>query len=81
MTRARLNAQVVHGFCGYWGLLATGIFCIDVNVQYAAYPNVNNACTSGEQFGVQVPLREEEEEEEEFMRIQGYSRGTQGAQS
>jgi Amt family ammonium transporter len=48
------DATVVHGFCGYWGLLATGIFCTDPNVQYAAYPNVNEACKSGEQFGVQV---------------------------
>ncbi len=56
VTRTRPNAQVVHGFCGYWGLLATGIFCTDVNVQYAAYPNVNDACRTGEQFGVQVTL-------------------------
>jgi len=47
------DACVVHGFCGFWGLLATGIFCIDENVQYAAYPNVNDACKRGEQFGVQ----------------------------
>jgi len=44
----------VHGLCGYWGLLATGIFCIDENIQYAAYPNTNEACKSGEQFGVQA---------------------------
>ena len=37
-----------------WGLLATGIFCTDENIQYAAYPNVNEACKSGEQFGVQA---------------------------
>jgi len=37
-----------------WGLLATGIFCIDENIQYAAYPNINEACKSGEQFGVQA---------------------------
>jgi len=48
------DACVVHGLCGYWGLLATGIFCTDANVQYAAYPNVNEACKSGEQFGVQA---------------------------
>ena len=48
------DATVVHGFAGYWGLLATGIFCTDANVQYAAYPNVNDACASGEQFGVQA---------------------------
>ncbi|KAJ1488797.1 ammonium transporter AmtB-like domain-containing protein, partial [Baffinella frigidus] len=49
-----LDAFPIHGCCGYWGLLATGIFCTDENVQYAAYPNVNTACASGEQFGVQV---------------------------
>mmetsp|Transcript_14996 Transcript_14996/g.30200 ORF Transcript_14996/g.30200 Transcript_14996/m.30200 type:complete len:341 (-) Transcript_14996:141-1163(-) len=48
------DACVVHGFCGMWGLWATGIFCTDKNVQYAAYPNVNDACGRGEQFGVQV---------------------------
>jgi len=48
------DATVVHGFCGFWGLVATGIFCIDSNVQYAAYPNVNTACKRGEQLGVQV---------------------------
>mmetsp|Transcript_64406 Transcript_64406/g.147542 ORF Transcript_64406/g.147542 Transcript_64406/m.147542 type:complete len:384 (-) Transcript_64406:47-1198(-) len=49
-----LDAFPIHGCCGYWGLLATGIFCTDENVQYAAYPNVNTACASGEQFGVQA---------------------------
>ena len=48
------DATVVHGFCGFWGLIATGIFCIDSNVQYAAYPNINDACKRGEQLGVQV---------------------------
>ena len=48
------DACVVHGFCGAWGLIATGIFCTDANVQYAAYPNVNDACGRGEQFGVQI---------------------------
>jgi len=50
------DACIVHGLCGYWGLLATGIFCIQENVAYAAYPNAmaNDACKSGEQFGVQV---------------------------
>jgi hypothetical protein len=49
-----VDATVVHGFCGYWGLLCSGIFCTDKNVQYAAYPNTNDACARGEQFGVQV---------------------------
>jgi Amt family ammonium transporter len=48
------DACVVHGFGGFWGLLAPGLFCTDKNVQYAKYPNVNTACGSGEQFGVQV---------------------------
>ena len=49
------DACVVHGFCGFWGLLCAGIFCIDSNVQYAAYPGTpNNACKTGEQFGMQV---------------------------
>ena len=49
-----VDATVVHGFCGYWGLLCSGIFCTDKNIQFAAYPGVNNACARGEQFGVQV---------------------------
>ena len=48
------DACAVHGFGGVWGLLAPGIFCTDGNVQYAGYPNENNACSRGEQFGVQV---------------------------
>jgi ammonium transporter, Amt family len=48
------DAAVVHGICGTWGLWAVGIFCIDSNVQYAAYPNTNTACKTGEQFGVQI---------------------------
>jgi len=50
-----LDAFAVHGACGFWGLLATGIFCTDENAAYAAYPNVENckACSTGEQFGVQ----------------------------
>ncbi|EKX44052.1 ammonium transporter [Guillardia theta CCMP2712] len=49
-----LDAFPIHGACGFWGLLATGIFCTDANVQYAAYPNVNDACGRGEQFAVQL---------------------------
>jgi Amt family ammonium transporter len=51
-----LDAFAVHGACGFWGLLATGIFCTDDNVAYAAYPNADTcfACKSGEQFGVQL---------------------------
>eukprot|EP00281_Chroomonas_sp_CCMP1168_P019824 CAMPEP_0206227008 /NCGR_PEP_ID=MMETSP0047_2-20121206/8395_1 /ASSEMBLY_ACC=CAM_ASM_000192 /TAXON_ID=195065 /ORGANISM="Chroomonas mesostigmatica_cf, Strain CCMP1168" /LENGTH=498 /DNA_ID=CAMNT_0053650133 /DNA_START=15 /DNA_END=1511 /DNA_ORIENTATION=+ len=49
-----LDAFPIHGCCGFWGLLAVGIFCTDNNVQYAGYPNVNTACGSGEQFAVQL---------------------------
>lgn len=50
-----LDAFAVHGACGFWGLLATGIFCTDANAEYAAYPNAGTckACSTGEQFGVQ----------------------------
>jgi Amt family ammonium transporter len=58
LTKLRIDdpcdAAVVHGICGTWGLWAVGIFCIDSNVQYAAYPNTNTACKTGEQFGVQI---------------------------
>mmetsp|Transcript_924 Transcript_924/g.2301 ORF Transcript_924/g.2301 Transcript_924/m.2301 type:complete len:210 (+) Transcript_924:1012-1641(+) len=49
-----LDAAAVHGATGAWGLLCVGIFCTDANIQYAAYPNANKACESGEQFGVQI---------------------------
>eukprot|EP00961_Rhodomonas_salina_P244059 3297839-Rhodomonas_salina.2 len=49
-----LDAAAVHGACGIWGLIAAGIFCTDKNVRYAGYPNANDACQSGEQFGVQL---------------------------
>ncbi len=49
-----LDAFPLHGCCGMWGVLATGIFCTDANVQYARYPNVNDACKRGEQFAVQI---------------------------
>jgi len=51
-----LDAFAVHGACGFWGVVATGIFCTDANVAYAAYPNAETckACETGEQFGVQI---------------------------
>lgn len=49
-----LSACPLHGFCGIWGLLAVGIFATDENVQYAGYPNTNDAISRGEQFLVQV---------------------------
>jgi len=48
------GVSVVHGLCGLWGSWAVGIFCTDSNIIYAGYPNLNNACARGEQFGVQV---------------------------
>ena len=61
-----LDAFAVHGACGFWGLLATGLFCTDSNAAYAAYPNAcadpskaadgeecTVACSTFEQFGVQ----------------------------
>lgn len=48
------GVTVVHGLCGLWGSWAVGIFCTDDNVVYAGYPNENDACARGEQFGVQV---------------------------
>lgn len=61
-----LDAFAVHGACGFWGLLATGLFCTDANAAYAAYPNAcadpskaadgeecTVACSTFEQFGVQ----------------------------
>lgn len=51
-----LDAFAVHGSCGVWAILATGIFCTDDNVAYAAYPNAATckACATGEQFAVQL---------------------------
>ena len=48
------GVTVAHGLCGLWGSWAVGIFCTDDNVVYAGYPNENDACARGEQFGVQV---------------------------
>eukprot|EP00281_Chroomonas_sp_CCMP1168_P023444 CAMPEP_0206226934 /NCGR_PEP_ID=MMETSP0047_2-20121206/8355_1 /ASSEMBLY_ACC=CAM_ASM_000192 /TAXON_ID=195065 /ORGANISM="Chroomonas mesostigmatica_cf, Strain CCMP1168" /LENGTH=497 /DNA_ID=CAMNT_0053650053 /DNA_START=100 /DNA_END=1589 /DNA_ORIENTATION=+ len=49
-----LDAFPIHGICGIWGVLCVGIFCTDNAVQYAGYPNVNDACGRGEQFAVQI---------------------------
>lgn len=48
-----LDAAPIHGFCGFWGLLACGIFGTDANVAYA-YGKTNTAISSGEQFLVQL---------------------------
>lgn len=48
------DACCVHGFCGLWAVIATGLFCTDKNVQYAGYPNINDACGRFEQLGVQI---------------------------
>eukprot|EP00285_Hemiselmis_virescens_P018289 CAMPEP_0173394220 /NCGR_PEP_ID=MMETSP1356-20130122/25779_1 /TAXON_ID=77927 ORGANISM="Hemiselmis virescens, Strain PCC157" /NCGR_SAMPLE_ID=MMETSP1356 /ASSEMBLY_ACC=CAM_ASM_000847 /LENGTH=637 /DNA_ID=CAMNT_0014352465 /DNA_START=71 /DNA_END=1984 /DNA_ORIENTATION=- len=54
-----LEASAVHGAAGAWGLLAAGIFCTDENVRPEYDPGmpphtINNACSNGTQFGVQV---------------------------
>lgn len=48
-----LDAVPIHLFGGSWGLLCSGIFCTDQALQYAGYPNANDACASGRQFGTQ----------------------------
>lgn len=48
-----LDAVPIHLFGGGWGLLCSGIFCTDEAVRYAGYPHVNDACSSGRQFGTQ----------------------------
>ena len=47
-----LDACPIHGFAGFWGCLCSGIFASDFNIANT-YGNVNNAMSSGEQFGVQ----------------------------
>ena len=51
-----LDAAPVHGFCGAWGLLASGIFATDAGAAMAGYVGSaggNTPVSSGEQFGVQ----------------------------
>ena len=45
------DACVVHGFCGVWGLLATGIFCTDQNVIVA------RLCRKAAALNDAMPLR------------------------
>jgi len=47
-----LDAFPMHGMCGFWGVLAVGIFGTDDNVKFA-YGNDVDAIARGEQFGVQ----------------------------
>merc|ERR1711998_668119 len=46
-----------HGFCGIWGVLASGIFGTDKNAAFAGYHGSAEGydpIESGEQFGVQL---------------------------
>jgi len=52
-----LDAFPIHGCCGAWGLLSSGIFCTDDNVFLSGSTNAsapNSACGRGEQFAVQL---------------------------
>jgi Amt family ammonium transporter len=48
-----LDACPIHGFCGFWGCLCSGIFATDANI-LATYGNDTLAVASGEQFLVQL---------------------------
>jgi Amt family ammonium transporter len=48
-----LDACPIHGFCGFWGCLAAGIFATDLNIKNT-YGSDNTAMSTGEQFGVQL---------------------------
>lgn len=45
-----LDASPIHGFCGFWGVLAVGIFGTDENISQGA----NDAVASGSQFATQL---------------------------
>lgn len=52
-----LEASVIHGFCGLWGVLAVGIFGTDKNAAFAGYVGSKggfDVFTGGEQLGVQI---------------------------
>ncbi len=52
-----VDASALHGACGIWGVLATGIFSTDELAAFAGYVGSSNGfhpVRSGEQFGVQV---------------------------
>lgn len=54
-----VDAVAVHGFCGAWGVLASGIFfdLAAVSVGYSNYPDSGEGpCSQGEQFATQVVL-------------------------
>lgn len=50
-----LDASPIHGFCGFWGVLAVGIFSTDKNIAVAYHPDYETeALASGAQFAVQL---------------------------
>jgi Amt family ammonium transporter len=48
-----LDAFPVHGACGCWGILATGIFATERNLNFVGYATAVDM-TTGERFGIQL---------------------------
>ena len=48
-----LDAFPIHGACGFWGVIAVGIFATDANVAWS-YGNVNDDVSTMKQLGVQL---------------------------
>lgn len=52
-----VDAAPIHGFCGFWGALAVGIFGADANAKFAGYAGSAagfHPIGDGEQFAVQL---------------------------
>jgi Amt family ammonium transporter len=52
-----VDASALHGACGIWGVIATGIFSTDELAAFAGYVGSSNGyhpVKSGEQLGVQI---------------------------
>ncbi|MCP5106330.1 MAG: ammonium transporter, partial [bacterium] len=49
-----LDAFPVHGMCGFWGVLATGLFATDDNLRFAGYSEEIIDDGVGKRFAVQV---------------------------
>lgn len=49
-----VDASCVHGFCGFWGVIATGIFATDESIAYAGYDASVVERSVGERFGRQL---------------------------